>query len=863
MNENTIIEINNLSCSYSKKAEDKVLYIQNLKLQKGKIIFLLGASGSGKSTLLETLGLMNNTIAGGKVELVDGLVRHDFSSLWKPDNEKEITRIRKDFLSFIFQNTNLMESFTAYENICLSQMIKSNADQSKAISEAVTLMQQVGLPPNEVDFEKLSVNLSGGQKQRVSFVRALNTNFKILFCDEPTGNLDERNAHELINIIKQNLTQEKTAILVSHDINLALKFADQIIVISKNADKKCGEILSENVFEKEQWQPLEPNKLADFRTKLLSFFASDAKNNDTDKDLPSSVKPTTYRQLFLEKEGKVLFGKSKVNLFILITILSLTLLSIGFANGTLKYLNDKLNDPFVNWLTVGIPWAKSNASIVTDITDNLNSDEVKEHYLIDVATSYKEVMLPFFKTENKDNEYIKGRLIASDDPIISVLLSLENKISGTDNFSDERDLGIVVTADMLKRLHYPIDTKVIYMDNMDEDITQGKKQRFKVPIPVKAVIKEIPGRNKFLITTFFYKSYINHEFCVFDFKEQTKRILFYVENQKLAKEFATKIEKMQPAFNLMDQGSSDSEMDSSNESDNNAGEDASNENFKKKSVTYDSTETTEKLRTLEITVNSENQCELMNTPGYEVSVEFSAKPFNYTTTENVFAKIAQSEFYKKNNDKIIRIFDFGIAPDPDVEIHNDYLCINFKKNGLDSVEAFSKYVVQNLNEENVKEETNMIVVDSGAVKEKKNFNYISKMTLLISLLLIIFSIISISLFISNLLKTHLNKVKMNLGTFKAFGLSNQESINIYLQIMLRFVFTGLIFSLVISFVLGNVIDKIFSAWLSIEDQSAYFRLFDLNTYILITIIVVVSAIVSYLNIKKILSKTPGDLIYNR
>jgi ABC-type antimicrobial peptide transport system permease subunit len=229
----------------------------------------------------------------------------------------------------------------------------------------------------------------------------------------------------------------------------------------------------------------------------------------------------------------------------------------------------------------------------------------------------------------------------------------------------------------------------------------------------------------------------------------------------------------------------------------------------------------------------------------------------------VFAKIAQSEFYKKNNDKIIRIFDFGIAPDPDVEIHNDYLCINFKKNGLDSVEAFSKYVVQNLNEENVKEETNMIVVDSGAVKEKKNFNYISKMTLLISLLLIIFSIISISLFISNLLKTHLNKVKMNLGTFKAFGLSNQESINIYLQIMLRFVFTGLIFSLVISFVLGNVIDKIFSAWLSIEDQSAYFRLFDLNTYILITIIVVVSAIVSYLNIKKILSKTPGDLIYNR
>ncbi len=833
--ENTIIEINNLSCSYSLKAEDKVLYIQNLKIQKGKIIFLLGASGSGKSTLLETLGLMNNTIASGKVELIDNLVRHDFSSLWKPENENEITRIRKDFLSFIFQNTNLMESFTAYENICLSQMIKSNTDQSKAIDGAVELMNQVGLPAEEVDFKKLSVNLSGGQRQRVSFVRALNTNFKILFCDEPTGNLDEQNAHELINIIKQNITSEKTAILVSHDINLALKFADQIIVISKKSDKKCGEILSENIFEKEQWQLLEPHKLADFRIKLLRFFASDAKNNTSDKVLDSLVKSTTYPQLFLQKEGKVLYGKSKVNLLILITILSLTLLSIGFANGTLKYLNDKLNDPFVNWLTVGIPWAKSNASIVTDITDKLNSDEVKEHYLIDVVTSYKEVMLPFFKTENKDNEYIKGRLIDSDDPIMTVLLSPENKISGTDNFSDERDLGIVVTADMLKRLHYPIDTKVIYLDNMDDDITQGEKQRFKVPVPVKAVIKEIPGRNKFLITTFFYKSYINHEFCVFDFKEQTKRILFYVEDQKLAKEFAMEIEKMQPTFILTEQGSNDSD-----------------------------TSVTEKIfRTVEISVNSENECDMMNIPGYEVSVEFSEKPFNYTTTENVFKKIVQSKFYKNNKDKIIRIFDFGIAPDPDVEIHNDYLCINFKKNGLDSVEAFSKYVVQNLNEENVKEETNMIVVDSGAVKEKKNFNYISKMTLLISLLLIVFSIIAISLFISNLLKTHLNKVKMNLGTFKAFGLSNKQSVTIYLQIMLRFIFTGLVLSLVISFVLGNVIDKIFSAWLSIEDQTAYFRLFDFNTYLLIAIIFMVSAMVSYLNIKKIVSKTPGDLIYNR
>ena len=860
---NSIIEINNLSCSYSKNIADRVLYIENLKLEKGKIIFLLGASGSGKSTLLETLGLMNDTIAEGKVELIqEGDVRHDFSNLWKNENEHEITRIRKDFLSFIFQNTNLMESFTAYENICLSQMIKNNTDQSTTIGGAVELMKQVGLPANEVDLEKLSVNLSGGQRQRVSFVRALNTDFKILFCDEPTGNLDERNAHELINIIKQNLTDDKTAILVSHDINLALKYADQIIVISKNTEKKCGEILPENTFNRAQWESLGSELLANFRNKLLSFFASDAKQSTTENIELKSVKPTTYKKLFLEKEGKVLYGKSKVNLTILITIVSLTLLSIGFANGTLKYLNDKLNDPFVNWLTVGIPWSKSNASLVSEMIDKLNGEEVKNQYMIDTVTAYKENMLPFYDPKSKDFEYIKGRLISSDDPIIKDLLGKENKISGDANFKNDKDLGIVVTESMLRRLNYDLDTKVIYMDNSDIDSTQGTNIKFKVPIPVKAVIKEIPGRNNYLITTFFYQSYINHETCVFDFKEQTKRIIFFVEDKNLAKEFGKEIEKLKPTFNLVE-NISHSAMNKSNGSES---EDAGESDIVKgesPGASNDETSADEKEGPLQVSVNWENECEIMNAKGFEVSVEFSAKPHNYATTELVFKKIAQSEFYKKNENKIIRIFDFGIAPDPEVEFHNDYLCINFRKNGLDSVESFSKYVLKNLNGENVKEEINIIAVDSGAVKEKKNFNYIAKMTLLISLLLIVFSILAISLFISNLLKTHLNKVKMNLGTFKAFGLSDKESINIYLRIMLNFIFTGIVFSLVIAYALGKIIEKVFSSYLNIEDQTAYFRLFDVRTYLLLFIIISVATVVSYFNIKKILSKTPGDLIYNR
>src|SRR5436190_2639513 len=170
MSSRPIISISNLSCSYSRDEKDCVLFIENLKLHSGKIIFLLGASGTGKSTLLETLGLMNNTIASGTVELNSAeAVNYDYSLLWKNNVHHEINRIRKNFLSFIFQNTNLMENFTAYENICLSQMIKGNAVQSKAMNNAVKLMRQVRLPESEVGFETLSVNLSGGQRQRVSF----------------------------------------------------------------------------------------------------------------------------------------------------------------------------------------------------------------------------------------------------------------------------------------------------------------------------------------------------------------------------------------------------------------------------------------------------------------------------------------------------------------------------------------------------------------------------------------------------------------------------------------------------------------------------------------------------------------------
>ncbi|MBL0341147.1 MAG: hypothetical protein IPP71_09590 [Bacteroidetes bacterium] len=319
---------------------------------------------------------------------------------------------------------------------------------------------------------------------------------------------------------------------------------------------------------------------------------------------------------------------------------------------------------------------------------------------------------------------------------------------------------MVVTEKLLKRLGYTADAKVIYINNDDIDTTGNKQKQFKVPVPIQTILKAIPGKNHFLVTNFFFVSYVNHDECVFDFKEQRKRLLFFVSGDKqLAKNFGKEIEKLVPSFNLNEAVPSE-EIESFSDDLDDLGSD--DEFVSENAVPVQDSINNEPLNsvaTYSLDIRYSDTCEVMNTAGYEVSINFDAKPFYYTTTEKIFRQIIATEFYKNNQSKIVRIFDYNIAPQLDEEFSNDYLCINFKPKGLDSIETFSRFILNNLNSEKVKEQANVIEMDDAAMKEKKNFNYMSKMTWLISGLLIAFSILSISLFISNLLKTHLNKVK--------------------------------------------------------------------------------------------------------
>ena len=249
-----LFEIDNLRCSYDKHYEEGrskvVLEIKHLVLPRGKKVFIVGESGIGKSTILETLGLMNNTIVpdgeDSRFEFcdIDGTKR-DLKRMWHTGSDKELSLFRMKHYSFIFQSTNLMRNFTAYENVAFTRMLQGYTQYS-CFQRTKKVMEDLGL--EHVDEQRMAQELSGGQQQRLAFARAILPDFTVLFGDEPTGNLDAENAQRVMRILSAKLddVEEATngassAIIVSHDMHLAVTFADVIIKIRKAVRPKAHE----------------------------------------------------------------------------------------------------------------------------------------------------------------------------------------------------------------------------------------------------------------------------------------------------------------------------------------------------------------------------------------------------------------------------------------------------------------------------------------------------------------------------------------------------------------------------------------------------------------------------------------------
>ena len=246
----SLFKIADLRCSYDKNfVEGKskiVLEINHLDIPRGKKVFIVGESGIGKSTILETLGMMNKTIVpNDKTAFLFYQADNkeiDLKALWDKGSDNSLSEFRMRNYSFIFQSTNLMRNFTAFENIAFTRMLQGYSKKS-CFERTNQILNDLGL--EHVDEERMTQELSGGQQQRLAFARAIIPDFTVLFGDEPTGNLDAENATRVMKILSDKLDEQKingaSAIIVSHDMHLAVSFADLIIKIRKEFRPKISD----------------------------------------------------------------------------------------------------------------------------------------------------------------------------------------------------------------------------------------------------------------------------------------------------------------------------------------------------------------------------------------------------------------------------------------------------------------------------------------------------------------------------------------------------------------------------------------------------------------------------------------------
>lgn len=217
-----ILEAIDIRKSYQKKSKQDLCVLDgvSLSVKEGEVLAIVGPSGAGKSTLLHILGGLDDDREGSVF-----LQGEDIYNL----DEKSRSKLRNENIGFVFQFYHLLPEFTALENVLMPVLIKEKEGFSKRYHDkGMDILKQVNLE-NRSDHKPSE--LSGGEQQRVAIARALINDPQIVFCDEPTGNLDSQSGKEVIDLlIDLNKRNKQTLIIITHDENVA-KRAHRIIHI--------------------------------------------------------------------------------------------------------------------------------------------------------------------------------------------------------------------------------------------------------------------------------------------------------------------------------------------------------------------------------------------------------------------------------------------------------------------------------------------------------------------------------------------------------------------------------------------------------------------------------------------------------
>lgn len=303
-----MIEIIKLRKVYNSKSKNKCIALNDISfnLPDTGMIFICGKSGSGKSTLLNILGGLDSSSHGDII--VDGNYLSKFT-------DKEFDDYRNSYVGFIFQDFYLIDNFNVEDNIKLSLNLKGEKDTSNICE----MLNKVDLNGYEKRFPK---ELSGGQKQRVAIARCLIKSPKLILADEPTGNLDNKTATQILTLLKE-LSKERLVVVVSHSLKDANEYADRIIELSDGdifVDKQRNNKIKRNLIEDNLIVLPINKKLTDYDLKKINkkIKEKDVKVIQEESEFKNSIQPTevTHRKIEKSKNIPLLTSTIMANKFL-------------------------------------------------------------------------------------------------------------------------------------------------------------------------------------------------------------------------------------------------------------------------------------------------------------------------------------------------------------------------------------------------------------------------------------------------------------------------------------------------------------------------------------------------------------------
>jgi ABC-type lipoprotein export system ATPase subunit len=221
-----MIELINVKKVYKDPNEIVVFENLNLKISENEIVAIIGPSGSGKTTLLNLIGVIDFPDEG------EILIN---SKNVKNLSENEISKLRNEFIGFIFQNSHLINELTVLENVLIPSLIKNKFLNGKDKKRALEILEYLSIANKK---DNLPFEISGGERKRVEIARAIMNNPKIIIADEPTANLDQKLKFSIMEIFSKIRNDFKTTIVFStHDYEI-LKYADNVYKIENMSLKR-------------------------------------------------------------------------------------------------------------------------------------------------------------------------------------------------------------------------------------------------------------------------------------------------------------------------------------------------------------------------------------------------------------------------------------------------------------------------------------------------------------------------------------------------------------------------------------------------------------------------------------------------